>query len=118
MKNRNCRAPDVGFFSKARLIQFGFKPTTRKFFPAAPDLAVEVLSPSNTRAQIDARLKDYFASGTQLAWVVDPDNECAEICHSPTDRKLIGSGGQLEGERLLPGFSFPIADLFADWTWD
>src|SRR5439155_18667410 len=56
MQNRNCRAPDIAFISKERLIKFGFKPNTKKFFPAAPDLAVEVLSPSNTRAEIDARL--------------------------------------------------------------
>ena len=118
MKNRNCRAPDVSFISKARVIEFGFKPSTRKFFPAAPDLAVEVLSPSNTRAEIDARLKDFFASGTQLAWIIDPENECAEICHSPTDRKLIGSGGFLEGEVVLPGFRYPIADLFKEWDWE
>ncbi len=118
MKNRNCRAPDVSFISKARVIQYGFKRSTKKFFPAAPDLAVEVLSPSNARAEINARLKDFFASGTQLAWVIDPDNECAEVCHSPTDRELVGSGGRLEGEQLLPGFSFPIADLFGEWTWE
>ena len=41
-----------------------------------------------------------------------------EVCHSPTQRKLIGSGGLLEGENLLPGFEYPIADLFKEWDWD
>jgi len=118
MSNRNLRAPDVSFISKARLAEFGFKPSTKKFLPGAPDLAVEVLSPSDTRAEIDARLKDFFASGTQLAWIIDPDNERAEVCHSPIDRKLLGSGGLLDGEHLLPGFQFPIADLFKEWDWD
>ena len=115
MKNRNCREPDVSFISKRRLIQLGFKPSTKKFFPEAPDLTVEVLSPSNTRAPINARLKDFFSSGTQIAWIIDPDIESAEICHSVADRVLIGSGGFLEGEQLLPGFKFPIADLFKAW---
>ena len=55
MSNRNCRAPDVSFVCKARLTALGFKPNERRFFPGAPDLAVEVLSENNTRAEIDQR---------------------------------------------------------------
>ena len=117
MKNRNCRAPDVSFIPKARLIQVGFRPSTKKFFPGAPDLAAEVLSPSNTRAEIDDRLKDFFASGTQIAWVINPDDESGEICHSPTSRQLVGAGGILDGEQLLPGFRYLFADLFQDRDW-
>src|SRR5947209_4499261 len=118
MYNRNCRAPDISFIPRARLDKLGFKPSTRKFFPGAPDLAVEVLSPNNTRPEIDERLRDFFASGTQLAWVINPDTESVEICHSLTQRKLVGSGGFLEGEVLLPGFRYPIANLFKEWDWD
>jgi Uma2 family endonuclease len=118
MENRNCRAPDVSFIGKDRVIKLGFKFSTRKFFPGGPDLAVEVLSRSNTRADINARLKDYFASGTQIAWVIDPENESVEICHSAIDRKLMGTGGSLEGEKLLPGFIYPIADLFRELDWE
>jgi Uma2 family endonuclease len=118
MKNRNCRAPDVSFVSRGRLRELGFKRSTRRFFPGAPDLAVEVLSPNNTRAQIDERLKDFFESGTQIAWVIDPDQQCVEVCHSLTRRALVGSGGFLDGEHLLAGFRYPIADLFKEWDWD
>ncbi len=118
MENRNCRAPDVSFITRARLIQFGFKPSTKKFFPAAPDLVVEVLSPSNTRAEIDARLKDFFGSGAQIAWIVDPENECAEVCHSLTERRLVGRGGYLDGERLLPGFRYALVEMFGEWEWE
>jgi Uma2 family endonuclease len=118
MFNRNCRAPDVSFVPKARLAALGFKPTEKRFFPGAPDLAVEVLSENNTRAEIDERLKDFFASGTLLAWIIDPELQRVEVCRSLTQRKLIGSGGFLDGEDLLPGFQFPIADLFKEWDWD
>lgn len=118
MFNRNCRAPDVSFVPKARIAALGFKPNEKRFFPGAPDLAVEILSENNTRAQIDERLKDFFASGTQIAWIIDPDQQRAEVCHSPTQRKLIGSGGFLEGEQFLPGFKYPIADLFKEWDWE
>jgi len=118
MFNRNCRAPDVSFVPKARMAALGFKPNEKRFFPGAPDLAVEVLSENNTRAEIDERLKDFFASGTQIAWVIDPERETVEVCRSSTQRKLVGSGGLLEGEQLLPGFSYPIADLFKEWEWE
>ena len=118
MHNRNCRAPDLSFVPKARVIGLGFKPSTKKFFPGAPDLAVEILSPNNTRAEIDERLKDFFASGAQVAWVIDPETESAEVCHSPVQRQLLGAGADLDGEQLLPGFRYAIADLFKEWDWE
>ena len=118
MFNRNCRAPDISFVPKSRLAALGFNPNEKRFFPGAPDLAVEILSPSNTRAEIDDRLRDYFASGTQIAWVINHDTEIVEVCHSLTQRQLLGSGAFLDGEKLLPGFRYAIADLFKEWDWD
>jgi Uma2 family endonuclease len=118
MKNRNCRAPDISFISRARLQALRFKRSSHSFFPAAPDLAVEILSPNNTRRELDERLRDFFESGTRLAWIIDPKTQSAEICRSLTERKLVGSGGFLDGEDLLPGFTYPIADLFKEWDWE
>jgi Uma2 family endonuclease len=118
MLNRNCRAPDISFIPKARLLKLGFSPRSRRFFPGAPDLAVEVLAPSNTRAEIDARLRDFFSSGTQLVWIIDPESESVEVCRSLTERRLIGPGGELDGEHVLPGFRYPVADLFKEWDWE
>ena len=118
MRNRNCRAPDISFIPKARLQALGFSPSSRQFFPGAPDLAIEILSPNNTRAETDERLRDFFASGTQVTWVINPDEQYAEVCHSLTERKLLGPGASLDGEHLLPGFKYPILDLFKEWEWD
>ncbi len=118
MNNRNCRAPDISFIPKARLEALAFGPSTKRFFPEAPDLAVEILSPSNTRADLDGRLHDFFASGTQIAWIIDPEMERVEICHSLSQRQLLGSEGFLEGENLLPGFRYRVSDLFKDWGWE
>ncbi|MBI4325952.1 MAG: Uma2 family endonuclease [Chloroflexi bacterium] len=117
MRNQNCRAPDISFIAKARLAALGFKRSTRRFFPGAPDLAVEILSPNNARSEIDARLKDFFGSGTQIAWIINPEAECVEVCYSPDKRKLLGVAASLDGEHLLPDFQFPIADLFKEWDW-
>jgi hypothetical protein len=76
------------------------------------------LSPYNTRSEINGRLKDFFESGTQIAWVIDPDNEHVEVCHSMERRHLIGSGANLDGEHLLPGFIFAVADPFKPGDWE
>ena len=118
MNNRNCRAPDISFIPKARLQALDFSPNSRRFFPGAPDLAIEILSPGNSRSEMDARIQDFFSSGTQLVWIINPDTESVEVCHSVIRRALIGPGGFLDGENLLPGFRFPIADLFKEWHWE
>jgi Uma2 family endonuclease len=118
MNNMNIRAPDVSFVSRARLKAEGFRRSTRRFFPGAPDLAVEVLSPYNTKQEIDGRLKDFFNNGTRLAWIIDPEAQRVEICRSLTERRMAVGGSFLEGEDLLPGFRYPIADLFKDWDWE
>jgi len=118
MNNRNCRAPDVSFITKQRLDHAGFKPSTRKFLPGAPDLAAEILSPNNTREEINQRFKDFFGSGTQIAWVINPDLQMVEVCRSLLRRELLGPGASLDGENLLPGFNYPIANLFKEWDWD
>jgi Uma2 family endonuclease len=118
MFNRNCRAPDISFVRRERLQDLGIKRSTRKFFPGAPDLAVEVLSPNNTRAELDERLRDFFGSGTQLAWIIDPEAETVEVCHSLDRRRLLGPAAELDGEQLLPGFRYPVADLFKGWEWE
>ena len=115
MSNRNCRAPDISVVNKERLK--GLNRSEPAFFKGAPDLAVEILAPSMTRRELDARLKDFFSSGTRLAWVIDPDRQMVEVCHSPTQRRLVGPGASLDGEDLLPGFQHPIADLFKEWEW-
>lgn len=118
MVNGNCRAPDISFVCRARLKALGFKRKTRSFFPGGPDLAVEILSLHNKRSEIEGRLKDFFSSGTRLAWVIDPERQDAEVCRGILDRKLVGSSGFLDGEDLLPGFRFPLANLFGEWEWD
>lgn len=115
MANRNCRAPDIAFVGRERLR--GLNRAEPRFFPGAPDLAVEILAASNTRQEMDERLRDYFASGTRLAWLVDPRRQMVEVCRSLTQRRLLGSGACLEGEEVLPGFQYPIADLFKEWDW-
>lgn len=81
--------------------------------PYVPDLAVEVLSESNTPQEIDRKLRDYFLNGTQLAWVIDPKTQTAEVYTSPTDVTRLPRTGTLDGAGVVPAFRLPLADLFA-----
>jgi Uma2 family endonuclease len=116
MENENCRAPDLSFVSRERLR--GQKRPARSFFKFAPDLAIEVLSPNNTRAEIQDRLRDFFSSGTKLVWIIDPESKSAEICYSLEKRRLVSPSGELNGETVVPGFRYKLADLFKEWEWD
>lgn len=104
----SVRLPDVCFIAAARL------PKTREPVPTlAPDLAVEVLSETNTRLEMDQKLSEYFRSGTRLAWIVDPRTRTVEVYHTPDQPiRVLRATDQLEGEHVLPGFAVPINDLF------
>jgi Uma2 family endonuclease len=108
LKNGDCLSPDLSFVRKERL----GKELTPKFFPGAPDLAVEVLSPGESLTAIDKKLAAYFADEARLAWVVNPKDQTVRVHHSPRRFRTLRAGDCLDGEDLLPGFSFPVAALF------
>jgi Uma2 family endonuclease len=105
------RIPDVSFVSWERI--------PGEEFPDAaiagliPDLAVEVLSESNTPAEIELKLDHYFESGVRAAWVIDPRKQSAALYSSRTRFKDIGTDGELTAPKILPGFRLPLRDVFA-----
>ena len=80
----------------------------------APALVVEVLSPSNTKAEIARKLAEFFAAGTLVAWVVDWRKGSAEIYTSATDKVAVPRDGVLTAEAVLPGFELPLAVVFEE----
>jgi Uma2 family endonuclease len=103
------RGPDVSFVSRSRLE--AMKDPMRAF-PGAPDLAIEVLSPSNTPAGLHAKVADYLAAGTRLVWVIDPEAETVVVYRSLLSPTTLRPGDVLAGQDVLPGFSTSVADLF------
>lgn len=105
------RVPDVSFISWGRIPggEFPDTPIARLI----PNLAVEVRSKSNTRKEMERKLKEYFHAGVMRVWLIDPKTETAEIFSSPTDKKKIGKDEGLEGEDILPGFRLPLKKLFS-----
>jgi Uma2 family endonuclease len=86
------------------------------FWTVGPGLIVEVLSPGNTKAEIDRKLREFFAAGCKLAWVIDPATKSANVHTSATKAKSLDESGILDGGKVLPGFKLPLAELFAVGT--
>ncbi len=104
------RAPDVSFISWRRVPGGEFP--TDPIASLVPDLAVEILSPSNTAAEIDRKLREYFQSGCRLAWVVDPDSRTVRVHTSPRKSLLLTEADTLDGGKVLTGFSLSIRKWF------
>ena len=84
-----------------------------KVIPSIPEIAAEVLSPSETPRTIHRKLKQYFAAGVKEVWLIDPDSREVEVWTGPTlpDRAL--SAGEVLASPLLPDLGLPLSDLFA-----
>jgi Uma2 family endonuclease len=104
------RAPDLSFISWAKLP--GRKLPRKKVPDLVPDLAIEVLSESNTPAEIRRKLSEYFDAGIRLAWVIDPKERTARVHKSARRSTLVREHQSLAGGDVLPGFSVRLADLF------
>ena len=79
-----------------------------------PDLAVEVLSPSNTAREMDGKRRHYFANGTQVVWIVDPESRTVEVFTAPDQSVVLTEEQTLDGGDVLPGFKLPIRNIFAE----
>ncbi len=105
------RIPDVSFVAWDQLP--GRRLPEAQVPSIHPDLAVEILSPSNTAAEMDRKLRDYFASGARLVWYLDPADRTARA-HTAFDRMTtIDEAGALDGWAVLPGFRLELRDWFA-----
>ncbi len=104
------RDADVAFVSKERIPQ-GSLP--EGFVPFEPDLAVEVVSPNDRWSDVQQKLALYLNAGTKVVWLVDIENKKVYIYRSLTDLRILTEADTLTGEDVLPGFSCPVAELFA-----
>jgi Uma2 family endonuclease len=101
------RSPDAAFVRADRVPAT----MTRGYFPGAPDLAVEVRSPGD-RAQLDAKIADWFAHGSQLVWIVDTEARTVTSLRPGRPARTFAVGELVPGEDVVPGLSLPVAELF------
>lgn len=101
-------APDVAFIQTAR-IGDGLP---KGFFPGAPDLAVEVLSPNDRASEVLAKVQDWLNAGCSNVWIVDPKSQTVTVYDANRRAAILTSTETLTGGDLLPGFSTPVAGIF------
>ena len=107
------RRPDVAFVSHARW-PYNRRVPDVPVWDMVPDLAIEVISPSNSASAVHRKIHDYFKAGVTRVWVVYPEQAEVYIYSTPQQIQVVGVGQELDGGDLLPGFRLPVAVLFED----
>ena len=103
------RAPDASFVARASLPR---DETPLSFLEMAPDLAVEVISPSDSASYVHAKAEDWLRAGTRLVWIVYPDSRSVMVYRSLEDVTVVSADAALDGSPVFEDFSVPVADLF------
>ena len=104
------RIPDVSFYRWDRI---GSRSVPRDpICRTTPNFAVEIVSRSNTRAEMDRKRKEYFEAGVELVWIVYPESETIEVWTTVRDCHIAGIDDSLDGGPVLPGFTLSIRDWF------
>jgi len=102
------RGPDLSFVSRERVSNLD----DARFFSGAPDLAVEILSPSNRRGAMHAKVADYLAAGARMVWVVDPERRSITIYRTLLAPRRLESHDAIDGGDVLPGLEVPLESIF------
>ena len=102
-------SPDAAVVLRNRLAEL-----PDSFVPIAPDLAAEVLSPSDRMADALAKIAMYLQAGTPLVWLVNPATRTVVVFRSEMDPVTLGASDILDGGDILPGFSVSVSEIFAD----
>jgi len=108
------RAPDFAFIANASLPA---SDPEEAFWPGAPDLAVEVLSPDDRTGEVNEKIRAWLAAGAKEVWIVNPQLQSVTIHRGATDIRVYTVDERLLGDqKLLPGFSCTVAELFGSFT--
>ena len=103
------RAVDVAFISRQRWPQV----RSQSYLDVAPELVVEILSPDDAWGEVMEKVEEYFASGVLAIWIADPKRQQVYVYHSLSEVQRFSVGDVLADDKVLPGFSVPVAELFA-----
>jgi Uma2 family endonuclease len=113
---KRVRMSDVAYFSWKHFP--GRRRPRGQILDQVPDLTAEVLSPRNTKREMERKRRENFLGGCQLVWEVDPVKKQARVYTAPDESRLVRQSGKLEGGDVLPGFELSLAELFARVGWE
>ena len=101
------RGPDVAFISGARLPD----PEPVGYSDIAPDLVVEIVSPTDRPGELLAKVADWLSAGTRIVWVIDPERRLARVYRHDGTEQIVNADQTLDGEEVLPGFTCRLASV-------
>lgn len=104
------RAPDAAFVSRERVEEIG---RVAGYWPGAPDLAVEVVSPGDTHSQVVEKALGWLEAGCRMVLVADPERRTVTAYRSLDDIRILTGDGTVDGADVVPGWSLPVAEIFA-----
>jgi Uma2 family endonuclease len=108
---RQQRRPDTAYVSFQRWPKNRRVPR-QNAWAVIPELVAEIVSPSDIADALIDKVNEYFGSGVSMVWVVWPTVKQVYIYSSPTELRIIGADGILDAEPILPGWRWPVAELF------
>lgn len=103
------RAPDVAFIRGERVEQIG---DAEGYWPGPPDLAVEVISPSDSYTDVEEKIIEWLSAGTRMVIAVNPRTRTVTVRRSLTDITVLTENDSLDGGDIVPGWTMPVKDLF------
>ena len=104
------RAPDVAFVARERVEAVGER---EGYWPGAPDLAVEVVSPNDRFAEVEEKVEDWLAAGTRMVLIVNPRGRTVTVRLPGNKVEILTEEGTIDGGEVVPGWSLPVADVFS-----
>jgi Uma2 family endonuclease len=102
-------APDVAFISREHIPESGIP---KKYWPGAPDLAVEVLSPGDTAREVEKKVNQWLTAGAHLVWIVNPKRKSITVYRASGDAVTFSERDELDGEDLVLGFRCRVSEIF------
>ena len=103
------RAPDVAFVSRERIEEVG---EVEGFWPGAPDLTVEVVSPGDLYTEVEEKVLGWLEAGSRMVVVVDPRNRTVSVRRNRAEAQVLSERDTLDGGDVVPGWELPVADVF------
>ena len=103
------RAPDIAFVTRTRIEEVG---EFEGFWPGAPDVAVEVISPGDSYTEVEEKVEEYLNAGARAVWVVDPRRRTITVYMSLTDITILTENDTLEGGDIVSGFICRVSEVF------
>jgi Uma2 family endonuclease len=104
------RAPDAAFVSRARLEAVG---EVEGYWPGAPDLAVEVISPDDSHVEVEEKVFDWLEAGTKIVLAINPRRRSVTLYRSKSDITILTGTDVLDGGDVVPGFQLALREIFA-----